>query len=530
MEAVILGFGPVIGSREVAIVDANSEALGVPRLLLMENAGRAVAEAVAARTRPGAMVVVYAGPGGNGGDGLAAARHLAFTGRRVVVYLVSPAGAPKSPEAKAMFEALLRMDYSVSLHVVKGCEVPPVPEGAEAVVDALLGVGIRGAPRPPYREAIRAINESNALRVAVDVPSGLDADTGEAPGDVVRADVTVTLHKPKPGLLKRRDLAGEIIVASIGVPPEAEVYVGPGDVAHRLPHRGWETRKGRAGRVLIVGGSEDFTGAPLLAAMAAEAAGVDLVYIASTPNVASAAASKPTLIPVRLEGHPRLHPDHVDRVKRWIDRADAVAIGMGLGSPSEVADAVAELVSYARERGKPVVVDADALKAAAQRPEILEGPGVLATPHDREFEIVFGEEPPPVTCITERVNAAARAARGRRGLTILLKGPVDVVTDGARARLNKTGAPSMSVGGTGDTLAGVAAALLAKKLPVFDAAALAAYINGAAGALAYREKGDSATTLDLIARIPEVIHEPEKRAREHTVYERLPLFSSCSRD
>ncbi|NOZ89057.1 MAG: NAD(P)H-hydrate epimerase, partial [Crenarchaeota archaeon] len=427
MEAVVLGLGPVISSVDVAVVDENSEALGVTRLQLMENAGRSVALEAARRLRPGGRVAVFAGPGGNGGDGLAAARHLALQGFRVAVYLVSPCGTPRSREASAMLEAVNRMDYSVELHVAKSPEGLPDTVEADLVVDALLGVGARGAPRSPYREAIRLINSLEAVKLAVDVPSGLDADTGEAPGEVVRADVTVTLHKPKPGLLRRRDLAGEIVVAPIGAPPEAEVYVGPGDVSHRVPRRRWDHRKGRGGRVLIVGGSEEYTGAPIIAGLAAEAAGVDLVFIASTPNVAAAAASRPTLIPVRLEGHPSLHPDHLGRLLPLLQRVDAVAVGMGLGSRSETIEAVEKLVEEARRLGKPVVVDADALKAAGERPSILQGPRTVATPHDREYERAFGEAPPPVTCIPERVAAAARAARSRQGLVVLLKGPVDVV-------------------------------------------------------------------------------------------------------
>jgi len=524
---VLLGLGPMITSLDVAVVDANAEALGVSRLLLMENAGRAVADVVAERTRPGGRVAVYAGPGGNGGDGLAAARHLALRGYSVTVYLL--ASGPRdlrSPETRAMYEALEVMDYSVELLHVRDPGRVPVPE-ADTVVDALLGVGLRGAPRSPYREAIDAVNQADALKVAVDVPSGLDADTGEAPGAVVRADVTVTLHKPKPGLYRRPDLVGELVVAEIGVPPEAEIYVGPGDVARRVPRRSWEARKGRAGRVLVVGGSRDYVGAPIIAARAAEAAGVDLVFLASTPNVVEAAAAqRPSIIPVRLEGHPALHPDHVAVLERLIRRVDAVAAGMGAGLAEETGEALRLIVEKALEAGKPVVLDADALKHAASWRSLL-GKGVVVTPHDAEFERLFGKRPAPVTCIPRRIEDAAEAAQSRPGLTVLLKGPVDVIAEATRARLNKTGAPSMSAGGTGDSLAGLVAAMLAKGLSGFDAAAVAAYVNGAAGALAYRELGDSATVLDLLERIPHVLKAPEEVAGSALVYRRLPLRSTC---
>ncbi|MET1129162.1 MAG: NAD(P)H-hydrate epimerase, partial [Thermoproteota archaeon] len=238
MNGLPLGFGDTITSRDVAVIDTNSEALGVTRLQLMENAGRAVALEVHKRLagRRGARVTVFAGPGGNGGDGLAAARHLAFLGYQVEVLILARPGEIRSEEARRMYEALEQMDLSVNLKVaVDPGRLEPVT--SDVVIDAILGVGLRGAPRSPYKEAIEAINKSEGLKVAVDVPSGLDSDTGEAPGAAVRADVTVTLHKPKPGLAARPDLTGEVVVYSIGAPPEAEIYVGPGDVLHRYPRR-----------------------------------------------------------------------------------------------------------------------------------------------------------------------------------------------------------------------------------------------------------------------------------------------------
>ncbi len=524
MARVILGLGPLLRSRDIAVVDLNAEALGVPRLLLMENAGRAVADEAASRTRPGGRVVVYAGPGGNGGDGLAAARHLALRGYRVEVVLLSKPGEIRSEEAAAMYRALEAMDVSVDVNIVRDISRLE-PREADVLIDAMLGVGLRGAPRSPYREAIRAFNESKGLKLAVDVPSGLDADTGEAPGEAVRADVTVTLHKPKPGLYQRPDLVGEIVVAEIGAPPEAEIYVGPGDVAQRVPRRRWDTRKGHGGRVLIVGGSRDYRGAPIIAAMAAERAGVDLVFLASVPSVVDS-ADRPTLIPVRLEGHPYLHPDHVPVLEKLMARVDAVAVGMGLGLSEDTRLALRMLLERAAELGKPVVLDADGIKHAAVL-QSLPTAKLVVTPHDREFEILFGKRPAPVTCIHRRVEDAAEAAAGHPGMVVLLKGPVDVVTDGSRARLNKTGAPSMSAGGTGDALAGLLAALLAKGLDAFDAAAVAAYVNGAAGALAYKERGDSATALDLVEKIPEVLWRPMEHAGEAVVYKRLPLRGTC---
>ena len=519
-ELPLLGLGEDITSVDVAVIDMNSEALGVSRLQLMENAGRSIAEEIAKRVDRGARIAILAGPGGNGGDGLAAARHLAFKGYVVDVMLLTRPEDIRSHEAQTMYKAIEFMDTTIELRIVRNPGMLNL-RGYDVIVDALLGTGLRGAPRSPYAEAIEAINKSDGLKVAVDVPSGLDADTGEAPGPCVKADVTVTFHKPKPGLLRRPDIVGELVVASIGVPPEAEIYVGPGDVAYRLPRRSWRVHKGQAGRVLVVGGSEDYIGAPIISALAAQRGGVDLVYIAAPRKVIDVAARYPTLIPVELKDSPWLHPSHVERILEIAKRADAIVIGMGLGLKDEVQEAVHRLLVNI-PKNKPIVIDADALKMLRDKRELIRNNMVL-TPHEAEFSTLFGVRPAPVEDLLNRAMTVAQQARQYNNVTILLKGPIDVITDGKRIRFNKTGAPAMSTGGTGDALAGITAALLAKGVKPFDAACIAAYINGAAGALAYKEYGESMTALDLVERIHVVINDPLGTAETAFLYKRLPI-------
>lgn len=511
----ILGLGETITSVDVAVIDTNSEWLGVSRLQLMENAGRSVAEEVLKRINGRCRVAVYAGPGGNGGDGLTAARHLAYAGCEVEVLVVVRREQIHSKETLAMLEALENMDYTVELRFARSPrEIGPTD--ADVVVDALLGVGLRGAPRSPYSDAIEAVNASSGLKVAVDVPSGLNADTGETPGVYVKADVTVTFHKMKPGLLKRPDVAGQIVVASIGAPPESEVYIGPGDVLHRYPRRSWRAHKGSAGRVLVVGGSREYVGAPILAALAAERAGVDLVYLAAPFDVRNVVMSHPTIIPVQLKDHDVLHPDHIQQLENIIGRVDSIAVGMGLGLAEETTEALNKLLKIAAEKGKPVVVDADGLKHLSRIREILKEVSgktpIVLTPHQHEFQILFSETLPDIDKdINMRIEmAAAKAAE--YNVTLIVKGPIDIITNGRIARLNKTGAPAMSCGGTGDVLAGLTAALLAKKLEPIHAAAIAAFTNGLAGMLAYTEKGESITALDVIEKIPEALNNPVEAA------------------
>lgn len=513
-------FGEPLTSLDVRVLDRNAAALGVPTELLMENAGRAVADVIDSRLGgvEGKRIVVFAGAGGNAGDGITAARHLASRGGVVDLYLLTRPEELR-PETSALeFKALYHMDLSVHVKVVKDLNDLPSPVAADAVVDALLGIGVRGRVRSLYARAIEIINSSKGLKVSVDIPSGLDPDTGEELGPVVRADVTVTFHGPKKGMLRRRDLCGEIVVVSIGIPPEAWLYVGPGDVEYRVPRRGMKSHKGQAGRVLVVGGSETFTGAPTFTALAALKSGVDLAFVAAPQRAADVIASfSPDLITIRLPRHDYLAPEHIELLKPWISRVDVVALGMGLGMRGETREAVLAIIEEAHRQGRKVVVDADGLKHLAASPEHLRMVSVV-TPHAGEFRTLFKRELPDEL---QKRGAVVREEAGRYGVTVLLKGYVDVISDGSRVRFNKCGAPAMAVGGTGDVLTGVVAALLAKGLSPFDAACVAALVNGLAGCLAYSELGDNMTASDVLQRIPHAFNKPFDIFTKHLVYRRL---------
>jgi len=229
-----------ITSREMMIIDENSEWLGVPRILLMENAGAAVARAVHSwiGTLRGVEVIVFCGPGNNGGDGMAAARHMASMGAKTTVILLSPMEKVRTNEAKLNLEAIRAMRETIKLFIVEDVNMlqglKPLVEKAEAIVDAIFGTGIRGSIREPYRTAIQIINSSKAFKLSVDIPSGINPDTGEVEDIAVRADITVTFHKVKKGIPASTEYCGEIIIAPIGIPPEAELVMGPGDLQDAL--------------------------------------------------------------------------------------------------------------------------------------------------------------------------------------------------------------------------------------------------------------------------------------------------------
>ncbi len=490
-----------ISARQMRAIEMNAEYLGISRLQLMENAGAAVARCIAAAGK-GRRVVVCAGLGGNGGDGFVAARHLVAGNFDVHVVLAGKPELIADADAKRNWEAIERLD-SVSKHTAYDSSVVPDLE-ADIVIDALLGIGAKGAPKEPIRTLVSKINESVAYKVAIDVPTGVDADTGEAPAEAVKADLTVTFHKPKKGLLKAEEFVGKLAVVDIGIPPEAELYAGPGDVLLAKAWRPPEAHKGQFGRLLIVGGSEIFTGAPAMVALSALRTGADLAYVVAPYETALAVASmSPNLIAIRLEGKHLAEPN-VSTIAGLLDRATAVVVGPGLGLHRDTIEAANMVIGVVDGARLPLLIDADGLKALAQAKRKFRTRVVL-TPHAGEYKLLFGEAPPKD--LKERAEHVLKRAKAMRAC-ILLKGHVDVISDGTRVKLNRTGNPGMTVGGTGDTLSGIIGALLAQGFDPFEAAVAGAFVNGAAGDFVYREKGYHILPTDIINYIPKVMEDP----------------------
>jgi len=295
----------MMSSREMRALEMNSEYYGVSRLQLMENAGRSIADEIASRFEPkNTKVAVFCGSGGNGGDGFVAARHLNCLGFRVEVTLAGRSSDIASEETRRNWLALQPLKDTIDLNEVHDSTLIPSVK-AQVAVDALLGIGLKGTLRPPIRQLVEKINEMKAFRISVDVPTGINSDSGEVLGDAVRTDLTVTFHSTKPGLEKAKKYTGAIIVRDIGLPPEFERFAGPGDVSLVVKPRPPEAHKSDFGRLLVIGGSEVFSGAPALVAMAAFRAGVDLVYVAAPEKTARAISSiSPALITVKLDGAP----------------------------------------------------------------------------------------------------------------------------------------------------------------------------------------------------------------------------------
>jgi len=496
-------------SREMKAIEMNAEYLGVSKLQMMENAGAAVAREIAQRFSPNTTgVAVYAGIGGNGGDGFVAARHLAAMGFDVVVVLVGRPEEISNEAARTNWRALASMSESVKVEVAH--DSSQIPElKADVLIDALLGTGAKGALRPPILQAVQTLNRAEGFKISVDVPTGVEPDTGAVGNTAFRADLTITFHREKRGLSEAGAYVGELKVAGIGVPREAESHVGPGDVFLARVLRATGSHKGDFGRLLVVGGSDVFSGAPALVALAALRTGVDLVYVAAPRETAHDISSiPPDLITLKLDGK-HLNPSNLPQLREYVKRADAVVVGPGLGLHNETIEAVEALLDLAEESRKPLLLDADGLKAFAKLGKRLLVPLVF-TPHTGEYQILTGERPP--TALHEKVEHVRQRA-SKLDATILLKGHVDVISDGRRTKLNLTGNPGMTVGGTGDVLAGIIGGLMAQGIDTFTAAAAGAFVNGAAGDFVADDIGYHMTASDLIERIPRVIEDPMLHSR-----------------
>lgn len=494
----------VITTKEMRALDLNAEYFGISRLQLMENAGRNIAVEIASRFKPKqTRVAIFCGLGGNGGDGFVAARHLICLGYKVKVILAGRSKDISSKEAKQNWSALKSLKDSLALLEVNDSSALPEID-AEVVVDALLGIGLEGYLRPPILQIVRKINELEAFRVAVDIPTGINSDTGEVLGEAVKADMTVTLHKAKPGLFKAGEYVGELIIKHIGIPPQIQRLAGPGDVSIVLKSRPPESHKGDFGRLLVIGGSETYSGAPALVAIAALRAGVDLAFVAApreTANVIS--AMSPNLITLKLEGD-HLNPRNVPVLRRQLERATAIVIGPGLGLHKETEETVEALIKVIEEKKIPLLLDADGLKAFAKFERRFETPTVL-TPHAGEYKILTGEE--LSESLEKRAISVQKTAQDLNSV-ILLKSHVDIISDGERIKLNFTGNPGMTVGGTGDVLSGIVGAFLSQGADPFEAAVAGAFINGAAGDFAKKEKGYHMVPTDLFKWIPKVMDDP----------------------
>ncbi len=464
--------------KDMMVADANAEDLGILKSALMENAGKSIADHIINSLDP-CKVTIFAGNGGNGGDGFVAARHLLNNGYNVEVLFLGNPNRIKSKETLQNWIAIQNINTGLNKLNLKIIEDSAALKKVDStvIIDAMLGTGIKGKIKEPISSAIDTINNSTGIKIAVDVPSGLDPLTGEVHDKAVESDFTITFHKIKSGLKKAEiNYVGNIVLYDIGIPEEAETFLGKGDLL-RLKKRAFTSHKGNNGTVLVVGGSYDYSGAPTLAGLSAFKSGVDLVYVACPESVSATIRSySPDLI-VNTLYHDYIVEEDVNKLIELSKKADSLVIGCGMSRETETELALNEFVE---EIETPMLIDADALKLL-DLDLIKEKNQVIVTPHSAEFKALFGVKIPE--SLEDKIETVTQAAH-ENNCVVLLKGALDIISNGQKTRLNKTGNPGMTVGGTGDCLAGLTGGLLAKGHDAFEAACLGAYINGKAGDMA----------------------------------------------
>ncbi len=492
-----------ITSREMRALEVNAEYYGMDLLQLMENAGRNVAQETLQRFSEDKKVVIFCGLGGNGGDGFVAARHLLTAGYDVSVVLLGRSRDINHQAALKNFSIIESLQEEIVFtEATDSSTIPTITE--DVAIDALLGTGTKGRIKPPISQAVDTINASDAFKIAVDIPTGVDSDTGEVLGTAVKADLTITFHRSKPGLEKAKKYVGKVVVTDIGLPQEIESYVGPGDVYLAKVPRNPTAHKGDFGRLLVIGGSEVYSGAPTLVSLGAMRTGVDIVYLAAPSKTAYAISSmSPDLITIKLDGG-NLKPSNAETLKPYFAMVDAVALGPGLGLNPETVDFVRVCVEAVERAGKKLLLDADGLKAFAKFKRPLKVPLVL-TPHAGEYAILTGEVLPEKR--EERALLIQKTAK-KLDAVVLVKGKVDYICDAKRIKFNFTGNPGMTVGGTGDVLSGIVGGLMAQNVDPFEAAVAGTFVNGAAGDFAASELGFHIVATDIIDWIPQVFDDP----------------------
>jgi NAD(P)H-hydrate epimerase len=459
----------ILTVAEMARADALAIAAGASGSGLMEAAGAAVARAVRRRWRRG-PVAVLCGPGNNGGDGFVVARHLAAEGWPVRLALLGQRSALKGDAAAAAD----RWPGEVA------APTPAVLDGVDVVIDALFGAGLARPLEGAARGLVEAVNARRLPCLAVDLPSGVAGDTGQVLGTAAQAAATVTFFRRKPAhlLLPGRVLAGEVMVADIGIPAGVLDQIQPRLFENdpslwsaRYPWLRADDHKYRRGHLLIAGG-ETMTGAARLAARAARRIGAGLVTVACAPASHGIYASDSPGLITALVGN---EAEFAALLKDG--RRNVLLIGPGHG----VDEATLRRTLLGLASGKSCVIDADALTVFADRPQTLfgavRGPCLL-TPHEGEFARLF----PDLHALPGKIERARQAA-ARAAAIVLLKGADTIVAapDG-RAIVNSSAPPALATGGTGDVLAGMAAGLMAQGMPAFEAAAAAAWLHGCAAA------------------------------------------------
>ena len=510
----------IVTAEQMRQIDERCADIGLPTNVLMENAGKAVAEEVRRilGTTDQQYILFLIGPGNNGGDGLVAARHLHDWGAKVTLYLCSQR-PPDDSNLKLVQERGITCIDATQDENLDGLN--EVLSSATVVIDALFGTGRSRPLRGIFVSVLDRVSSARWRRphlhlIALDLPSGFDADTGAVDPACLYADNTITLGFPKVGLFNfpGAERAGKISMVDIGIPShlaeEVTTELITGEWARSiLPERPLEANKGSFGRVLVVAGSINYIGAAYLACSGALRVGAGLVTLATARSLQPILASKlteVTYLPLP-ESHPGIiSPEAAKIIHQQLDHYNVLLLGCGLGQSQSVIRFIVATILRGRQALLPLVLDADALNTLAQIPSWWQqlANNAILTPHPGEMARLAGVSVDEVQ--SDRVGIARKLAR-QWHKTVVLKGAYTVIaTPDGKVKISPIANPGLATAGTGDVLTGAIAGLVAQGLSFYDAAALGVYLHGEAGEKVKDSLGDAGMVAgDLLSQLPRVI-------------------------
>jgi NAD(P)H-hydrate epimerase len=508
----------IVTAQQMKNIDRRAiRGFGIPGPVLMENAAAAIMAEMEkffdglANVRVG----IICGKGNNGGDGLALARRLSIRGVPVRVALLAPFSAVAG-EAKVNLSILRRMDVEIVQNAAAKA-LADIMSWSDVLVDAMLGVGLSAPLKGVYAQAVNMMNASGRPIVSIDIPTGINADTGAVMGAAVSADLTVTMALLKRGLVLHpgAERAGTVRVADIGIPSEViekeEIAVGllgRGSAWGVITRRNPDSHKGDYGHLMLIAGSPGKAGAAVMAAKGALRTGPGLVSIASPNNlvpIIQSQLAEAMCLPSAESMEGTLGTGAEVELLKAAGAMTAVAIGPGLSAHFETAQVVRDLVQSVTV---PMVIDADGLNALAGHADVLKRAKapVILTPHPGEMGRLL--RVPSAEVQKDRINLASGFAMKYKVIVVLKGAGTVVALPGGKVFINSTGNPGMATGGTGDVLTGMIGGLLAQGHPAAEAACLAVYLHGLAGDIAAKEKGETSMIAgDVIEKIAEAIKE-----------------------
>lgn len=492
--------------REMRQIDLRAEKeFLIPSLLLMENAGIGVVRTINQQYPHFSSFALLCGKGNNGGDGFVVARHLYHQQKKVVIYLLAD---PTEIKGDSLVNYQICQKLGIKTKVVRQKKHLKSIQKSELIIDALLGTGIKGEIKGFYREVIEFINQLKKPVLAIDIPSGVDAETGFFSSGI-KAEVTVTMEVPKLGLYlyPGASLAGKVIPVSIGIPEKCfkDEKIKTRLITKNtccLPPRRRDTHKGHYGRIFVLAGSRGMTGAAYLCSLSALLAGAGLVYLGLPESLHSIMVRKLTeviLIPLPETKSGTLSLKGEPKILAQLKNKDVLCLGPGLSQEEETVDLVRKILN---QTSLPTVLDADGLNAISNLNQLAHLKGqLIITPHLGEMSRLIKRE---IKFIQENKIAVAREVAGKLKAVVVLKGAHSVIAQpNGEIYLNPTGNPGLASAGVGDVLTGLIAGLVGQRFSLIQSALTGTYLHGLAGDEVAREKGEfSLRATDLLRKIP----------------------------